>query len=780
MNNKKTILVLIGLMTLFLLVNTSFAAVKTFHVQETDLVKVKAEATDLDNDKIVYYYSPPLDDKGEWQTDYDDAGEHDLEITASDGVNQVKQEVKVIVDNKNQPPILSENKISIKETQTIDLKKLVTDPDDDPISFNFNAPFDNNGKWTPDYDNEGNFVTVFEASDGEFNEKFRVDVSVSNTNQAPEIINTFSEGKIVNFEEDEDLEFYVEAVDGDKEELSFVWKFDGEIVGEENSGEYYLDYNSAGEHLLELVVTDGTLSSEKEWTINIENVNRKPVLDVLSVTVKEGELVYLDLPDVDLDGDVLSYSFETPLDKEGEWQTNFNDAGKYNLELVASDGEFSVEKEVEIIVLDVDLAPVLNVPEKIYVNENEELLWEIDVSDPDNDKVEVSFAGFPEVFDFDKKDNTFSWTPSYDYIKRKGNFVSNLLSSLKLEHYFLKKKTVPFTITACGKELCTSNEVKLIVYNVNRMPQFTSFENLTITELDSVDFNAEAVDPDGDKVKIYYGWPLNKRSGKWSTDYDDQDIYPVTLTATDGKLSNTETVYLTVKKNNREPTLKIKKDKHIVNEGEEFSFWVSATDPDNDELKIRLDNIPFGASFNDGQFTWAPAHSTVAEKTGGFLNNLVSKYSSWNRKFNKEQETVFLSFVASDGSLEVVHPVEVIVKNVNQKPEVLDFLPEEVITVETGVKTVFHVAVKDLDNDKLSYEWNLGLRQQKVIGTDTITRTFTSPGKKKVKVVVSDGRDSVTKEWVVNVYSEVVEDAVVVDDSVEEQPFTVKVWVVEG
>ena len=115
MNNKKTILVLIGLMTLFLLVNTSFAAVKTFHVQETDLVKVKAEATDLDNDKIVYYYSPPLDDKGEWQTDYDDAGEHDLEITASDGVNQVKQEVKVIVDNKNQPPILSENKISIKE-----------------------------------------------------------------------------------------------------------------------------------------------------------------------------------------------------------------------------------------------------------------------------------------------------------------------------------------------------------------------------------------------------------------------------------------------------------------------------------------------------------------------------------------------------------------------------------------------------------------------------------------------------------------------------------------
>ena len=122
-------------------------------------------------------------------------------------------------------------------------------------------------------------------------------------------------------------------------------------------------------------------------------------------------------------------------------------------------------------------------------------------------------------------------------------------------------------------------------------------------------------------------------------------------------------------------------------------------------------------------------------------------------------------------------------KNVNQKPEIIDYLPEEELTVKAGVKTVFHVAVKDLDNDKLLYEWNLGLRQQKVKGTDTITRTFTSPGKKKVKVVISDGRDSITQEWNVNVYADVVEEEVIVDDSgdvVEDQPFTVKVWVIEG
>ena len=780
MNKKKIAIVLIGLITFILLVNFAFAAAKTFYVMETDLVKIKVEASDPDGDKIVYYYSPPLDDQGEWQTGYDDAGKHDLEITASDGVNQVKQEVVIIVDNKNQAPKLSEDKISVKETQTINLKEIVSDPDDDPLSFKFNSPFDSNGEWQTGFDDGGSFVTVFEVNDGEFTEMFRVEVSVLNTNQAPEIISTFYDGKILNIEEDETLEFDVQAVDGDNDELSYHWKFNGEIVGEGSSGEYYLDYESAGEHLLELVITDGTLSTENAWTIIVENVNRKPFLELLQITVKEGEKIYLDLPDVDLDGDSLSYSFENPLNNEGEWLTDYDDAGKYKLEVVASDGEFSVSEDVEIIVLDVDRAPTLDLPDRVDVKEGEELVWEVDTVDPDNDKVKISFSGFPEVFGFDEKTKTLTWEPDYDFIKRKGNFVSNLWNRLRLEHFILKKRSFPIEVTACGKELCTSGKVNLFVYNVNRMPEFIEFGNFTVKELDSVDLNLEAVDPDGDIVKVYYGWPLNKRSGKWKTSYEDQDVYSVEVTATDGKLMNTKTVNLQVLKNNREPTLKIKRDKWIVNENEEFSFWVSASDPDNDELKIRLDNLPSGAAFNEGLFTWTADYDTVSEKTDSFLNNLISKYSSWNKKFSKEEETVFLSFVASDGEAETIHPVEVVVKNVNQKPEILDYLPEDEITVKTGGKTAFHVAAKDLDNDQLRYEWNLGLRQQKVSGTDTITRTFTSPGKKKVKVTVSDGRDSVEKEWVVNVYSEVVEQPIVEEESVEEQPFTVKVWVVEG
>ena len=147
MVNKKITLILSGLLVLLLLTAFATAAVKTFTVKETDLVKVKAEALDVDGDKLFYYYSTPLDDNGEWQTGYDDAGEYDVDVTVSDGVNQVVKTVKIVIENKNQAPYLTEEKVSVKETQIIDLKDLVSDPDGDPLNYVFSAPFDKN-YWT--------------------------------------------------------------------------------------------------------------------------------------------------------------------------------------------------------------------------------------------------------------------------------------------------------------------------------------------------------------------------------------------------------------------------------------------------------------------------------------------------------------------------------------------------------------------------------------------------------------------------------------------------------
>ena len=776
MTQKNLRLIALSMLVLLVLVSSSLALSKTFTVKETDFVQIKAEAIDLDGDNIIYYYSAPLNELGEWQTGYDDAGEYDLELTASDGVNQVVQIVKLIVENRNQAPYLVENKLSSKETQTIDLKKLIVDPDEDPLEYNFDSPFDNNGVWNTGYDDEGTYTVDIMFSDGEFNSKGRIEVTVLKTNQPPVILELFEEDKIVNAKEGKDLEFFVDTLDSDNDGLTITWSYDDEVISERSSGDFYLDYNQKGDHILKLVITDGIQEVVKEWTIKVEGTNRKPQLIVLPININEGETVYLDLPDVDLDGDDLVYSFESPLNEEGEWTTDYEDAGSYELKITVSDGEFIDSEDVEIEVANVDRSPVLKLPEELRVYEDETLSYTFDAIDLDGDKIEFSFDGFPESAEF--KDRTLTWKPGYDYIRRSQGLISNILNTLRLEQLFLKSRSFSLAVTACSENTCVTENTKIIVYNVNRKPEFTILNDLKITELDLAQLNTEAIDPDGDIVRVYFTDPLNKKSGEWQTDYDDEGVYTTYITATDGKAGITTPVQITVEKNNREPSLQIQKDNLVVNEGQEFMFTVSASDPDNDELTIKLDNPPKGASFNDGVFLWTAPHNTVVNRSDRWLDNFVSNFNYLNKKFSSEKATVWLNFVASDGSTEVVHPVKVIVKNVNVVPEILDVIPVNQFVVKTGEPIVFHITAKDADNDRLFYEWDLGMRQTSVKGTDTISRTFTSPGKKNVEVSIDDGRDEVEREWEITAVQEKV--IAPTTPAPKGDPFNVVVYVIEG
>ena len=158
-NFSKRFLILLTIGLLFLaLISFVIAAPKTFTVKETDLVKITPSAIDPDNDQIVYYYSSPLDKNGQWQTGYDDAGVYDLEIIASDGLDRSVEKVRLIVENKNLPPIVTEKKFTIKETQTINLKDFIEDPDQDALAYTFSEPLDKNGIWQPGYEDEGSFI----------------------------------------------------------------------------------------------------------------------------------------------------------------------------------------------------------------------------------------------------------------------------------------------------------------------------------------------------------------------------------------------------------------------------------------------------------------------------------------------------------------------------------------------------------------------------------------------------------------------------------------------
>ena len=338
MNSKiaKSVLVFF---ILIIAVQSTIAAVKTFRVQETDLVTLTPKAVDQDNDTVTYTYSPPLDSNGQWQTDYDDAGEYPITITASDGVNKKTQEVLLIVENKNQPPYLKEKKVTVKELQTLDLKPFVADPDNDPLEYVFTFPFDKQGLWTPGYEDQGTFVAKFSVRDGEFNFPMRVEVEVLDTNQPPQILRSFSEKEEVSVKENEQFSFYVEAVDGDVDELTYSWNLNGKPLSEDSEGEYFFDYDSAGRYRLALHISDVIHKIEKKWAVQVVDVNRKPTVNLLPLTMQEGEVATLQLPQEDEDGDKLRYVFDEKFNASGIWQTTYDDAGTYTLNYRVSDGK---------------------------------------------------------------------------------------------------------------------------------------------------------------------------------------------------------------------------------------------------------------------------------------------------------------------------------------------------------------------------------------------------------------------------------------------------------
>ncbi len=734
----------------FLLIIPSAIGAKTFHVQETDMVTISPETLDPDNDQVTYTYSAPLDKDGQWQTGYDDAGEYRLKIVASDGAYQTTKEVVLVVENKNQPPYLKEKKVMVKELQRLNLKQFVADPDEDPLEYVFTAPFDKNGLWIPSYDDQGTFVAKFSVKDGEFTVPLRMEVEVLDTNQPPTITASFSDQVKISIKENEELSFYVEAEDGDNDPVSYFWNINGLSLTKNSSGKYLFDFNSSGEYELAVMVSDVNYQIEKKWQLQVEDVNRKPEVGLLPLTVREGEIAKLELPKKDLDGETLTYTFGEKFDQAGNWQTTYEDAGTYNVKFRVSDGVDEVKKKVEVTVLDVDRAPEFHLPENIEVKEGENLSFVVNVSDPDGEEVDVNFINTPEEARYDKETNTLTWSPGYDYIKRRGGMLSNILNALRLEQKLLREKREVLELKACSRDLCSTETVNLYVYNSNRAPVLSIPSNLTVTEAEVLQLQPSSYDPDDDIVRYYFTAPVHKRDGRWETAHEDAGEYTIYVTATDGSNSQTMPVVVKVLQKNRQPTLIVPKDEYVLHEGEEFVLAIDASDADNDQLSLMVENLPNGASFKNNTLVWTPPYS-FAVSVNETRSSLLSEASFLDKKSSGRSREHWLSFIASDKEFDVSHPVKLVVKDIDQKPELKSFSPLGEITLVENRPFNFSVDAFDADGDDLTYTWTFEPGSEKITGSNMVERTFTFPGEKKVSVVVSDGEYELSQKWKVTV-----------------------------
>jgi hypothetical protein len=154
------------------------------------------------------------------------------------------------------------------------------------------------------------------VSDGEgFSEWYSSTTSIIE-NSPPSNITLNPEGGEIVIEETDTAEFYASSKDMDDEDvLSYRWTLDGRIVLLEegvSTSIYFMktDYDSEGEYILRLVITDGDDFNETTWTISVLKKNRLPEITVVepegrSATIKELDSLNFAITKSDPDGDSL-------------------------------------------------------------------------------------------------------------------------------------------------------------------------------------------------------------------------------------------------------------------------------------------------------------------------------------------------------------------------------------------------------------------------------------------------------------------------------------------
>ena len=242
---------------------------------ETELVDLKINADDEDDDPLEFEFSAPLDADGKWKTDYGDAGEYVVTISASDGVNTVDKMILLVVKKKNVAPLLEgiESSLAVNEGMLLSLKPEVTDKNGDEVTLTFSKPLDSDGQWQTDHKSAGAYDITITATDGEAETVVKSKLTVKDVNVPPEV--TGLEDSIeIDEGEKITLKPVVSDLDGDKVVVTI-----SEPVGDD--GIWETGFKDHGVYTITVAASDGKDTVSKEIALTVNDVNVPPqIIDI--------------------------------------------------------------------------------------------------------------------------------------------------------------------------------------------------------------------------------------------------------------------------------------------------------------------------------------------------------------------------------------------------------------------------------------------------------------------------------------------------------------------
>ncbi|MCH7879461.1 MAG: putative Ig domain-containing protein, partial [candidate division Zixibacteria bacterium] len=571
-----------------------------------------------------------------WTPTFLQSGVFSVTFTATDDSLSVDSEVVsiTVIEAGNQLPVLAAIG-SQSTTENVNLAFAVSASDAEstpalsasglPAGASFTDNLNGTGSfsWTPTFLQSGVFSVTFTATDDSLavdSEVVAITV-IDAGNQLPVLaaIGAQSTTEGVN------LNFAVSAsdVDGSAITLSTSALPNAASFTDNGDGTGTFNwtplFNQSGTYLISFIATDDSLGVDSEVvtiTVN-ESGNHPPVLSPIgNKSITEGANLLFILPAVDPDSTIPTLT-ASPLpagallinNGDGthtfDWTPDFTQAGSlFNVTFVASDGGSSDSELININVIEAgNQAPTLAVIGPQVTSEGVNLNFALSATDPDGTSPALSATGLPSGSSLTDNGNgtaTFDWTPAFD---QAGVFNVTFFTT---DGVLADSELVQITVNDAG----------------NQAPVLAAIGPQGVTEGALLSFIITASDPDAtipllSAANLPAGATFTDNadgtgSFAWTPDFTQGGLsYNVTFTATDGAISDSEIVTITVADlGNQAPVLAVIGARSVT-EGALLSFGTSATDPDATTPSLSAANLPPGATFTDnadgtGSFNWTP------------------------------------------------------------------------------------------------------------------------------------------------------------------------------
>jgi MYXO-CTERM domain-containing protein len=466
-----------------------------------------------------------------------------------------------------------------------------------------------------------------------------------------------------------------------------------------------------------LTVSDGALSHSDTVSITVRNANRAPTANAgADQTVDERSTVTLNGGGTDPDGDTLTYTW-TQLGGPAVTLSGANTASPtftapevtgstvISFGLVVSDGvDSSAVDTVIVTVRNVNRAPTANAGTDLTVDEGSAVTLSGSGMDPDGDTL------------------SYAWTQT-------GGTPVGLSGATTAQPSFTAPNVtanavLTFQVTVSDGALSATDTVSVTVRNVaqNRPPVASAGPDQTVDEGTAVTLEGSGTDPDGNPLT--YTW--SQLSGPSVTltgggtanptftapNVATDSVLMFQLTVSDGTLSHTDTVSITVRNvgqnQNRAPVANAGADQ-TVDEGTSVALSGSgSSDPDGDALTYAWAQTGGPAVTLSGANTAAPGFTAPSVTADTVLT---------------------FELTVSDGALSSKDTVSITVRNEGQsqnRAPVANAGADQ--TVEEGASVTLSGSGTDPDGDALTYAWTqTGGPSVPLSGANTATANFTPP-----------------------------------------------------